>query len=144
MPLSITDIAAAVVARLNGTAFGHPIAAERAYEVGFSIEDLAVLRCTVVMAGRANTNLDRSRQQVDYSVQVGIQQRLEPSSANYDPLVKLCEGIADEFIANPQLGDTGCRCVESLLEPVYIPDHVDEYRAFSGVVSLVFREWRDR
>ena len=72
---TILTIADAVVAELNGTSFSLPFTATRAYIPRFDLADMATLRVTVVPKGLEIAAGSRGKDQHDYRVDVGVQQR---------------------------------------------------------------------
>ena len=139
----ITDIADAVVQELNSGSWSLPLSAERHYRPVFDLKDMQTLHVTVVPKGTQVERADRSRSQFDYQVDVGVQRKFEKGdAAELDPLVGLVEEIADHFRAQRLAAYPDAVCVKSEHAPVYAPEHMDELRQFTSVLTLTFRAVR--
>jgi hypothetical protein len=142
MPATIVQIADAVVAQLNATSFSQPLQAERHYQPVFELSEMTELRVSVVPRGVASKALDRNRDSFDYRIDVAVQRKVEPTQGNLDALMELVEEIADHFRSEPLAGYPQARCTEVENSPVYAPEHLDEFRQFTSVLTLTFRVWR--
>ena len=146
---TILDIADAVVTELNGGSFSLSFTATRAYVPRFDLEEMATLRVTVVPKGLEVTRGSRGRDQHDYRVDVGVQQKLarrgefeQEDAAELDPLMGLVEEIADHFRSLALETEPEAVCVAVENGPVYAQEHVREGRLFTSVLTLTFRAWR--
>jgi hypothetical protein len=139
---TILDIADAVVAQLNATAFSQSVTAERHYQPQFELSEMTELRVSVVPRSVTSKGLDRSRDSFDYRIDVAVQQKLDPTPGNLDALMALVEEIADHFRSEPLAGYPQARCTEVENVPVYSLEHLDEFRQFTSVITLIYRVWR--
>jgi hypothetical protein len=73
----ILDIADAVVAQLNGTAFSQPLTAERHYQPKFDLSEMTELKVSVVPRALASKTLDRNRDTFDYVIDVAVQKKTD-------------------------------------------------------------------
>jgi hypothetical protein len=142
MPAQIVAIADAVTAELNGTTFSQPIVAQRHYLPTFDLQAMTDLKVTVVPRGISSESLDRSRDSFDYRIDVAIQKKTKVQVEFIDPLMQLVEEIADHFRSNPLSSYPGARCMNIENTPVFAPDHLQELRQFTSVLTLTFRLWR--
>ncbi|MBX3399542.1 MAG: hypothetical protein KF873_12435 [Gemmataceae bacterium] len=142
MPATILRIADAVVDELNGSVFSQPLEAVRHYLPQFELSEMTSLRVSVVPRSVASKGLDRNRDSFDYRIDVAVQQKLDPTPGNLDALMVLVEEIADHFRSEPLAGYPQARCTEVENVPVYAPEHLDEFRQFTSVLTLTFRVWR--
>ena len=142
MPACIVAIAEAVTAELNGNAFGQPFTAQRLYLPTFDLQSMSELKVTVVPKGITSASLDRSRDSFDYQIDVAIQKKVPSQVETIDSLMLLVEEIGDHFRTNPLSSFPGARCVNVENRPVYAPDHLQELRQFTSVITLTFRLWR--
>ncbi len=142
MPATIVQIADAVVAQLNATTFSQTLTAERHYLPRFELSEMTELRVSVVPRSVTSKGLDRNRDSFDYQIDVAVQQKLDPTSGNLDALMALVEEIADHFRSHPLAGYPQARCTEVENVPVYAPEHLDEFRQFTSLLTLTFRVWR--
>ena len=148
------EIADGVKDRLNlpGT-FSLAFTAVRAWDVLYDLPDLEALRVTVV-AARSEDQEDASRagRLVEHEVQVGVQQAVPYSTAAAtnaacDSLAYLAQQVGDYF-ASEAADDSmntafGVRHVSSSIA-LYDAAMLREKHVFSSVVTLRYREWRDR
>lgn len=145
MPAKSVEIAAALVTRLNEATFSQPVQAARDYSPARALPDLAstqAVKATVVMTARADAPAGRKVRENEYTLQVGIQKRAEPTDAGFDPLVLLTEEVADHLVDYPALAGTGGRVVRAEVLAVYLPDDADELRTFSSVIEVAVRVLR--
>jgi hypothetical protein len=142
MPACIVAIAEAVTAELNGNAFSQSFNAQRLYLPTFDLQSMSELKVTVVPKGITSASLDRSRDSFDYQIDVAIQKKVPSQVETIDSLMLLVEEIGDHFRTNPLSSFPGARCVNVENRPVYAPDHLQELRQFTSVITLTFRLWR--
>ena len=138
----IIDIADAVVATLAAGTFAQPFTAERHYLPRYELPDLATLRVSVVPKGIASQALDRKRDRVDYRIDVAVQHKTGLVLATLDALMTLAEAIGDYLQQTPLVGYPQARCVDMVHEPIYAPEHLDELRAFTSVMTFTYRVWK--
>ena len=139
----IIDIADALVAELNGAAFGMPFTATRVYVPRFDLEEMGTLRVTVVPKGVDISTASRSGHQHDYRVDVGVQRKFETGdAAELDPLMDLVEEIADHFRGAVLGTDPEAACIGVENGPIYAQEHMREGRLFTSILTLTFRVWR--
>ena len=145
----ILDIADAVVAELNSRSFSLPLTATRAYLPRFDLSDMTALRVAVVPKGLEVTSGSRGKDQHDYRVDVGIQQKLarrgeceEECPEELDPLMGLVEEIAEYCRGLVLDTEPEAACVAVENSPIYAPEHMREGRLFTSILTLTFRTWR--
>ncbi len=142
MPASIVAIADAVTAELNGSSFSQPFVAQRSYVPTYDLQTMNDLKVTVVPKGISSVSLDRSRDSFDYQVDVAVQKKTLIQLDVVDPLMLLVEEIADHFRTNLLVSFPGARFMNVENSPVFAPDHLQELRQFTSVLTLTFRLWR--
>ncbi len=136
------QIAEALVADLNSTAFSRPFTARRAYLPIAELADLAEIHVTVVVAGRTTEPISRSLLQVDHRLEVAVQQRLNGETlADGDPLLALVEEIADHVAGHRLAGAPDAAWVKIEHGPLVDPGHLNELRQFTSLLSLTYRTW---
>ena len=141
MAAKIVTLAAAIVSQLNAE-FAGTFTATRAYRPVAKLEDLATLAVTVVPKSMAFDVLSRNFEQVDHSVDIGVQQRVA-SVADIDTKTNLVEQIAESFRRGVLTGDnTKFHVVAVEVTPVVAVEHLDELNVFSSVVTVTAREAR--
>ena len=136
----LIDIADAVVAALNGGSFSQGFTAKRHYRPRFDLSEMQSLHVSVVPKGVTSEIQSRSQAAGDYQVDVGIQKKIG-QEADLDPLMTLVEEIADHLrfarLALP--GGEQAVWLRTESDPVYAPEHLDELRQFTSVLTLTFR-----
>ncbi|MBU6239948.1 MAG: hypothetical protein KGQ51_19205 [Planctomycetes bacterium] len=142
MPANIVAIADAVTAELNGTVFSQPFVAQRSYVPTYDLQSMNDLKVTVVPKALSNVALDRSRDSYEYLIDVAVQKKTTAQPDSVDPLMLLVEEIADHLRAQPLASFPGARCMNVENSPVFAPDHLQELRQFTSVLTLTFRLWR--
>jgi hypothetical protein len=142
MSASMVAIADAVTAELNGHSFSQPFNAQRLYLPIFDLQAMSELKVTVVPKSISSSSLDRSRDNFDYQIDIAIQKKTPNDLAVIDSLMLLVEEIGDHFRSSPLSSFPGARCTSVENTPVYAPDHLQELRQFTSVLTLTFRLWR--
>lgn len=138
----ITDIADAVVLAINEARLSAPLVAVRVYAPSHELTELDVLRVSVVPRAKRTTMLDRTRRTREFDIDVGVQKRFATDVlAPPDDLLSLVEEIDDHFASGRTLPTpaTQARWVRNSHEPVYVPEHWDEMRLFTSVLTLTWR-----
>ena len=137
---TITDIADAVVTELNGHTFSQALTAVRYYRPVFDLGEMQTLHVSVVPKGVTIERADRSRNQYDFAIDVAVQKKFETGdAAELDPLMSLVEEIADFFRLRRLTSYPDAVWVRTDNVPVYAPEHLEEFRQFTSVLSLTFR-----
>ncbi|WP_417848818.1 hypothetical protein [Thalassoglobus sp.] len=139
MPL-ITQVAEAVIAELNGTTFSQPFTAVRSYLPRSELAELKALKVTVVPSGLSVVTASRGQTQQDVAIDVAVQQKLTgEDNTDLDPLLALAEEIAAHFRGKRLTSFPHAIWVKTEFKTIYAPDHIDQLRTFTSVVSLTFR-----
>jgi len=137
---TITDIADAVVAELNGHTFSQSLVAVRYYRPVFDLGEMQTLHVSVVPKGVTIERADRSRNQYDFAIDVAVQKKFEKGdAAELDPLMALVEEVADFFRLRRLAAYPDAVWVRTDNVPVYAPEHLEEFRQFTSVLTLTFR-----
>jgi hypothetical protein len=137
---TVVDIADAVVASLNGATFSQAVSAERKYVPAVDLADLADLHVTVVPRAVAITTATRDSSYFDCSVDVGIQQKVNPDDvAELDALVNLTQEVVDHLRMRRLESMPYAAWMSIANDPVFAPEHLDQERAFTSVVSVTYR-----
>jgi hypothetical protein len=137
---SVSDIADAVVASLNAASFSQAFTAERKYLPAVDLAELAALHVTVVPRTVAITTATRDSSYFDCTVDVGIQRKVNPDDvAELDALVNLAEEVVDHLRLRKLDTMPNAAWMSINHEPVFAPEHLDQERAFTSVVSVTYR-----
>jgi hypothetical protein len=145
MPLAL-DIADAVAAELNAAqvapapGFGQTFTAVRAYRPVFDLADLKTLRVTVVPKGLEIVNITRSANQNDVSVDVAVQQKVDPNDGpQMDVLMALVEKLGDFFRLRRLTALPTALWTKTENVPIYSPEHLETKQVFTSVLTFTFR-----
>ena len=135
---TVSAIANAVAAKMNGSSFSQEFEADLVFRPIFDLRNLKTLKVSVVPRAvsfeRASRNANSRLVQVD----IGIQRKLTDES-DIESLLELVEEITLCFGVGKRLPDyPEALCVEIENEPVYAPEHIEQYRQFTSVVTLTF------
>lgn len=142
------DLADALVAALNAppvppaTAFAPAFTAARAYRPQFDLAELKTLRISVVPKAIEITSLGRRTNQHDVSVDVAVQQKVDPDdSAILDGLMLLVQQLSDFLrLRRIDLADGASAVwVKTENTPIYSPDHLETKQVFTSVLTFTFR-----
>jgi hypothetical protein len=142
----IADIADAIVTELNSPGapgFSQAFTAARAYLPRYDLAEMADLHVTVVPKGVEIDVSSRSLAQHDYSIDIAVQQRISgDDQEGLDGLMGLVEEVADFFRQRRLTQFPQAIWVKTANVPIYAPDHLDQLRQFTSVLTLTFRVLR--
>lgn len=137
---TIIDIADAVVASINAGTFAQPVQAERRYQPAFELTDLKDLKVSVVPKAVTITNATRTDGYFDCAVDVGVQKKVNADDeAELDGLADLVEQIADHLRQKRLDNGPEAAFISIANEPVFAPDHLDQQRVFTSVLTVTYR-----
>ena len=135
----IVDIADALATALNGKEFSMEFEAARDYRPVLELQDMKTLRVSVVPKGVTMAPADRSRVQHEVEVDVLVQKKLEAGDATeLDALMSLVEEIAG-FLKFKRLESAGALWLKTANDPIFAPDHIDQFRQFTSVLTVTYR-----
>jgi len=137
---TITDIADAVALELSVHVFSQAFTARRYYRPVFDLGEMTTLHVSVVPKGVTIERADRHRNQYDFAIDVAVQQKFQTGdNAELDALMALVEEIADFFRLRRLAAYPDAVWVRTDNVPVYAPEHLEEYRQFTSVLTFTFR-----
>lgn len=139
---TLVAIADAVVTELNAGAgaFSQAFTAQRYYLPVFDLGEMKDLHVSIVPKGVAVQPAGRTLLQHDYSIDVAVQKKAPPETANtIDGLMVLVEEIAAFFKLRPLAAVPNATWIRTEHAPVYSPEHMEQYRQFTSVITLTFR-----
>jgi hypothetical protein len=141
---AIIDIAEAVVAEINDAdVLPSGISAQRHYVPTFELKDMDTLQVSVVPRGVAIQPMGRAYCQHDVQIDIGIQQRFQDDQQNtIDALMQQVEQISDLLRAKRLTQLPGAVWLRSQNDPIYAPEHMDQLRQFTSVLTLTYRVTR--
>jgi len=106
----------------------------------FDLADLTDIHVTVVGRSFAEQVASRSDSAADLDIDVAVQKKVpsvDPSEI--DPLADLVESIMAFFRNRRLAGMASASWTGTRNEMLYIPEHLDEKRLFTSVVTLSYR-----
>ncbi|HUT57738.1 MAG TPA: hypothetical protein VNA25_07785, partial [Phycisphaerae bacterium] len=122
---TVTDIADAMVAALNGYAFGQAFTAVRAYVPTFELKDMKDLHVTVVPKGMEVSIAGRGYFATDVQIDVAVQKRLATAdNAEIDALMGVVQEIAEFLRRQERFASAAWIKTENL--PIYSAEHLGE------------------
>lgn len=147
-PLAVEQqIAAAMVTMLNAHSFVQSFTASRKYQVKLDLDTTKALTVSVVAQSKQTERSSRATNEVQYTVQVAVQQKIDPANeAQGDVLSYLVEEIADYLDNYWAMELAGCRValIGSDANPLWLPDHLLTLRQFTNVTTYTFTVERER
>ncbi len=135
---TILDIADAVVASLNAGTFTEPVQSERRYQPTVELPDLAELKVSVVPKAVTITNATRTDGYFDCAIDIGVQKKIA-GDAEIDGLVNLVEELADHLRQKRLDSFPDAAFVSIANDPVFAPEHLDQQRVFTSVLTVTYR-----
>lgn len=142
MSAKIVDIANAVVSKLN-LDFTGQFTATRQYRPVAKLEDLTNIAVTVVPKEMESIPISRQLDQVDHTIEIGVQQRTSGTTIDIDSKTDLVETIANGFRRSIFTVSGEKYHVTSVqVAPLVAIEHLDELNVFSSVIALTVREAR--
>ncbi|MCC6907186.1 MAG: hypothetical protein IT430_04525 [Phycisphaerales bacterium] len=138
MGSTVLTIADAVVASLNGASFSMPFTAQRLLVPSLGLEDLANLHVTVVPRTVTRTASGRRDSWLDCTIDVGVQKKVA-SDPDADALIALVEEITEHLSHQRLAGAPEAAWMGTTTDPLISPEHLDQQRAFTSVVSVTYR-----
>lgn len=136
----VIQVADAVVANLNAGSFDPAFTAQRQYRPAFDLAALDELRISVVPKSLQIANASRGVRTFDVSIDIGVQQKVDADDvANLDDLMGLVEQIGDHLSLNPLAEMPEAVFVSITNEPIFAPEHLDQQRVFTSVLTVVYQ-----
>lgn len=148
MSAKIIDIAEAVVALANAGEFDLEFTAARRYIVDLKLagEELKGLCVSVVARDDQETGQSRANTQHDYGIDIGVQQKVDPSeTATLDALVAFVEALRDHLAApaNRRLASPVNTVLSAIsIDPIYDTDGLKQRRVFTSLIHATYRAVR--
>ena len=151
MSQNIDELSAAVVTQLNAHTFSPTFVAVFDDKPQHDIKELGTLRVDVMPQEAVRKPVTRGHDSVDYTIDVGIQQKAEPREhVGVDSVIALsaslrglaqsvCQWLSIRANRIPS-GYLTAKLIEANPVPLYDADLLREERRFIGVVRLKYRE----
>lgn len=135
---TIIDVADALVTHLNAGEFSPEFTAERKYQPVYDLPELADLKVSVVPKTVTIETATRQDSYYDCTVDIGIQKKVS-DTAETDALMDLVEQLTDHlrFQRLSELPQAAWLRIEN--DPVFAPEHLDQQRVFTTVLTITYR-----
>ena len=136
----IVQVAQAVTDELNAATFPQSFTAERRYAPQYELAEMDTLHVTVVPKALTVATAGRNAGQFDCQIDVAVQKRFQTDSPDeIDPLMDLAEEIAEFFRQRRLSNLPSAAWVKTEHKPVFAPEHMQELRQFTSVLTLTYR-----
>lgn len=137
---TLIALADAIVSSLAGGTFSLPFEVQRGYRPVVELPALGTVKVTVIPKSLAISAASRADGFYDCAVDVGVQRKVNPDEpAELDALMRLVEEIGDHLRFR-RLEDLSVAAWLSLEnEPVFAPDHLEQHRQFTSVMTVTYR-----
>ena len=135
---TISSIANAVVDELNTAEFSLEFEATTTLLPTFELKELQTLKVTVVPRSQVFNRVGRGSSGREIEIDIGIQKKFSGDS-EAEPLLSLVEEIAAHFDGKRLAQFDRAICSHITNEPVYAPEHIQQYRQFTSVLTLTFK-----
>lgn len=135
----VTDIANAIAAELSRETFSLAFQAESMLLPVFELKDRVSLKVTVVPKAQSFQRLSRDSVSREVQIDIGIQKKFAGKVKEAESLLGLVEEIAAHFDGKRLAGFENALCTKVQNEPVYAPEHIEQYRQFTSVLTLTFK-----
>ena len=137
----VIDIADALVTELNDGTFSQTFTSKRFYRPVFDLAEMKDLHVTVVPRSIEMEGATRSLVQHDYQIDIAVQKKVS-DDAQIDGLMGLVQEIADFFRQRRLAAMPQASWVKTENLPVYAPEHLEQFRQFTSVLTITFRVLR--
>ena len=139
-PALAVAVADAVTSALNAASLSQSVVAERHYLPVFDLQEMQALHVSVVPKGMTVAQSSRDSASYDVLVDVAVQKKVDPSDlAELDALMRLVEEIADLFRFRRLDGEPMAVWVKTEHSFLFAPEHLQQLRQFTSVLTLTFR-----
>ena len=134
----VSAAAAVVTEKLNTDIWSVEFTAVRTFQVNHQRADLEEIKVSVVPRSARRQIEGRTSVKHIVQVDVGVQQVVDPGAlADCDALLDLLQEMADAFhMVTLDCGGVPAVCTEVEHDPLYIGEHLDRQRVFTGVITL--------
>lgn len=138
MTTAIATVAASLAAVLEDLTLGQPFDVVQAFRPSREISDLETLTLTVMPRSIERNSATRSHENVDYLLDVGVQQKLTDTDeeTKVAALVAITTTVADTLYG---LRLDGFTCIETKIDPVHSEGHLQNARIFTSIATGRFR-----
>lgn len=102
-----------------------------------SLDKLKDMKVSVCPLSNTGERLARQLFSDEIMVSIAIQKKLQDIPAETIELLALGEKICKHFRSTFESEE--CVCVKVENDPLFVPDHLRQYRVFTGVIDLTFK-----
>ena len=140
MEADLLRVADSVVDELNTAPLSIAVSAKRLYQPQFELREMQTLHVTVVPSAEEIKTLTRGASMKSLFVDVGVQKKFSKGdAAELDLLVSLVDEIAALFHRKRLATAPEAICTVVKPDPIFAPEHMEQFRQFTSIVSLEFK-----
>ncbi|GIK17689.1 MAG: hypothetical protein BroJett003_26530 [Planctomycetota bacterium] len=137
---TIIALADAIVAKLQDGTFSLPLEVQRGYRPVVELPALQAVKVTVIPKSLAISAATRADGFYDCAIDIGVQRKVDVDDpAAMDELMKLVEEIGDHLRYHKLDGFAVAAWLALENEPVFAPEHLEQYRQFTSVLTVTYR-----
>lgn len=137
---TILELADAVVAAVNAGAFGTTVEAVRAYQPTYELQDLQALKFSVMPRSLTITTAARASCYFDCAIDIAVQKKVNPDQpAELDALMELVAQLIDHLRMKRLEAAPDAAWLSIASEPVFVPEHLEQWRQFTSVLTVTYR-----
>jgi hypothetical protein len=137
---TLIALADAIVARLQGGTFSVPCEIARGYRPVVELPDPTTAKVTVVPKSLSISAATRAGGFYDCAIDIGVQCQVNADEyAELDALMKLVEELGDHLRGRQLDGCTAAVWLALENEPVFAPEHLEQHRQFTSVLTVTYR-----
>ena len=134
-----TGVAKAVASELKKQEFSLPFLCEMLVLPSFEPAELEQVRVTVVPQSLETERMTRSSVKYVVTVEIGIQRRIQGTKdETVETMCGLVDEISDHLADTPLAEFPAAQWQRSENEPLYVPEHLSQKRAFTGVLTVKY------
>ena len=131
----INQITDAVLQEFLNNSWSLSFTPEKSFRPVYDLGELETLQVSIVFREYSKTIITRGDNDNIVSVDVGVMRKIQ-SDLDNENLIALCQEIMDFFLFKRINSPDGI-CIQTVLQ--HVPEHISEYRQFSGIIRLNFR-----
>lgn len=139
----IIDLADELVTQINGNTFETAITATRHYIARVELKDADSIKCFVVPRSMTEELAGRKTLREVYEVDVAILKRFSTeSNVNIDLMMELVQEVRDFLSFKKLTSVAGTVWAGSQVDPLWIPEHLENNRQFTSVIRVTYSRMR--
>ena len=135
------DLAEAVKTRLNSLVFSQTFTATRVYDLLAPVQDDSITHVNVAVFEEDGEIASRGSTNEEIAINIAVRRKCDVDDvAVLDPYMGLIKEFKDTFVGErletATLGGAFCHGFDR--KPAYFPEHIRNFRQFTGLITLRF------